>query len=176
MTATPWQHMSGGERLRWVVSHWRYLIPLLVISVGFLAMTVPMFAPLPVVPNFALLLVFLWAIYRPHQLPAWTGFFAGLCGDIVLGTAVGANAMLIPLFIVAVQATSGIVQRASWLGDWMLCAPMLFIYHAALWKLVAIGSGELPFLPLLTQAAASLAAYPVLAFVFARIQRRLDRL
>lgn len=172
MITTPWHQMTARERARWVFDHWRLAVPMIVVIAAFFAMTLPIFAPLPVMPNVALLLVLLWTLYRPQQMPEWTGLPMGLAGDILLGTPVGANGLLLPLFIVLVRYVDGQVRRASWVGDWLFSIPVLFVYHLALWRLCAFVAEPIPFLPLATQAAATIAVYPLIAHVFARVQRR----
>ncbi len=169
---TPWQQMSGSERFGWILGHWVLAIPVLIIIAAYVAMTFPLFAPLPVVPNFALLLVLLWALYRPAQLPPWTGFIVGLAGDIFLGTPFGANALLVPVFILAVAGFDTRVKRETWLADWLFAIPAIFVYHLLLWKLCGWIAAPIPFLPLFSQAAATLAVYPVIGLLFVGAQRK----
>ena len=172
MITTPWHQMTARERARWIFDHWKLAIPLIVVVVAYMVMTLPMFAPLPVMPNLALLLVLLWTLYRPQQMPEWTGLPMGIAGDILLGTPVGANGLLLPLFMMLVRYADVYVRRASWVGDWLFSIPLLFVYHLALWRLCALFAYPFPFLPLATQTAATIAVYPFAAHFFARIQRR----
>nr|WP_279380274.1 rod shape-determining protein MreD [Sphingosinicella soli] len=145
---------------------------MIVVIIAFAVMTLPMFAPLPVMPNFGLLLVLLWTLYRPQQMPEWTGLPMGLVGDILLGTPVGTNGLLLPLFMILVRYADAYIRRPNWIGDWLFGIPMLFVYHLALWRLCAIVADPIPFLPLATQTAATIAVYPLAAHIFARAQRR----
>lgn len=169
---TPWRQMSLAERAKWVWDHWKLGMPMIVVGLAYVVMTVPMFAPLPVMPNLALLLVLLWTLYRPQQMPPWTGFIAGLAGDILLGTPVGANALLMPLFMVGIIGLDPYIQRTTWQADWAFSIPALLVYHLALWELCAFAADPIPFLPLATQAAATAAIYPFAAHFFAGAQRR----
>jgi rod shape-determining protein MreD len=172
MTATPWRQMTRAERARWLWDHWKLGLPMLVVIAAYMAMTAPMFAPMPLMPNLALLLVLLWTLYRPQQMPDWTGFIAGFAGDVFLGTPIGANALLMPLFMVLTAAADRQVRRSSWIEDWLFGVPLVLLYHVALWRICAFAAQPIPFLPLLTQAAATMAVYPLAAHLFARAQRR----
>lgn len=169
---TPWRQMAPHERAKWIWDHWKLGLPMIVVILAYMVMTVPMFAPLPVMPNIALLLVLLWTLYRPAQMPDWTGFIAGLAGDIFLGTPIGANALLMPLFMITVARIDQYVRRSTWAEDWMFSVPLLLLYHVALWKLCAFAAAPIPFLPLATQAAATAAIYPLGAHLFVRAQNR----
>lgn len=172
MNTTPWRQMTAAERAHWIWDHWKLGLPMLVVILAYMAMTVPIFAPLPVMPNIALLLVLLWTLYRPQQMPDWTGFIAGLAGDIFLGTPIGANAMLMPLFMAGIAFTDKYVRRSTWLEDWLFSVPVLLVYHLAIWKFCAFAANPIPFSPLAVQAAATIAIYPLAANLFARAQRR----
>jgi rod shape-determining protein MreD len=172
MTATPWRQMTGAERARWVWDHWKLGLPMIAVIMATMVMTVPIFTPLTVMPNLALLLVLLWTLYRPQQMPDWTGFIAGLAGDVFLGTPIGANALLMPLFMLLVAVADRQVRRVSWREDWLFSVPLVLVYHVALWRLCAFAGPPIPFLPLATQAAATVAIYPLAAHLFARAQRR----
>ena len=172
MTATPWRQMSGGERARWVWDHWKLGFPMLVVVLATVLMTLPVFTPLPVMPNIALLLVLLWTLFRPQQMPDWTGFLAGLASDMLLATPIGANALLMPLFMVAVAFVDQRIRRNNWTGDWLFSVPLLTAYYLALWRVCALAGQEVPFVPLAMQLAATIAIYPLAAHIFARAQRR----
>ena len=169
---TPWRQMNQRERALWIWEHWKLGLPMLVVVIAYMAMTMPMFAPLPVMPNIALLLVLLWTLYRPQQMPDWTGFIAGLAGDIFLGTPIGANAMLMPLFMVGVHFADRFVHRTTWVADWLFSIPVLLTYHILLWEICSFAGMPIPLLPLAMQAAATIAIYPPAAHFFARAQRR----
>lgn len=172
MTATPWRQMTGAERAQWIWDHWKLGLPMLAVILATVVMTLPIFAPLPVMPNLALLLVLLWSLYRPQQMPDWTGFIAGLASDILLGAPIGANALLMPLFMVLVRVADSHVRRLRWTEDWLFSIPLLLLYHVALWKIFEFAGQSVPFLPLAAQCAATIAIYPFAAHIFARAQRR----
>ncbi len=172
MITTPWHQMTAAERARWMWDHWKLAIPMIVVMLAFMAMTLPIFTPLPAMPNLGLLMVLLWTLYRPQQMPTWSGFLAGLAGDVFLGAPMGANALLTPLFMIAIQAVDERVHRTSWLADWLFSIPAVLLYHLALWKLCGLVDTPIPLLPLMTQAAATLAVYPAVTLLFVWAQRK----
>ena len=168
----PFRSLSTGEKLALFVVSLKTLIPFLIAAVGFMVTTAPFFPPLPVVPNVGLLLVFLFALYRPTQLPVWGGVPLGVVADLMLGMPVGANALLLPLFMLAIIFVDTKTTRIHWLADWILSVPFLIAYQFALWSLCVFAGPSTPILPFITQGAATIAAFPVVAFFFVSVQRR----
>jgi rod shape-determining protein MreD len=84
----------------------RNLFPLGLACVALLLGAAPLYLPEygAIAPNFALMVVFYWAIYRPDLFPAILAFATGLFQDALMGTPVGLNALLL-LFVHGVVVT-----------------------------------------------------------------------
>lgn len=174
---TPWRQMSGRERAEAFALGARALIPHLSVIAGFYVMTMPLFAPFPVLPNVGLLLVYLFALYRPRQLSPAGAVPVGLAGDLLSGAPLGANGLILPLFMLAVLWFDSRTERVHWAFDWLAAVPFVLIYQAVLWRLCLFVGADSSFLPFLTQGLATLAAFPPVAYGFVRVQRRfVDRL
>ncbi|MBV7256937.1 rod shape-determining protein MreD [Pacificimonas sp. WHA3] len=175
-SARPSGSLSFLERSGNWLRSLRVVIAPIVVAAGLILSAAPVFTPLASWPNFALVLVYLYALYRPNQLAAWTGVPLGVLADIVFAMPVGANALLMPLFMIAVQWVDRQGSRVHWLADWALAVPLLLAYQLILWRLCLIAApSDLPgaeALPFLYQGLASLAAFPLVAVLFVRIQRR----
>lgn len=169
---TPWRQMTAGERLETLFLGLRSLIPHFSVLLGFFIMTVPVFVPLPAIPNLGLLLVHAFALYRPQQLSPASAVIIGLFGDILLGTPVGANGLLLPLLMLAVIWFDSQTLHVHWAFDWLAAVPLVLAYQFLLWRLCLFAGPESPFLPFLTQGLATIAAFPLIAFGFVFVQRR----
>ena len=174
----PIRSMSAGERLTFLfLGALRALVPILLVAFAFLLMTVPFFPPLALAPNFGLTLVFLFALYRPAQLPVWTSMPLGAFADLLLGMPFGANALLLPLFMLAVIFIDTKTSRVHWLADWLIFLPFTLGYYFLLWQLCLFAGPYVPFSSFLTQGAATVAIFPLAAFLFVSVQRKfVDRL
>ncbi|MEM8826523.1 MAG: hypothetical protein AAF205_07055 [Pseudomonadota bacterium] len=170
--ARPWASLSGRERAGLMARRLLKLIPPFLVMVCFLLSTAPVFLPLPSWPNFGLILVFLFAVYRPGQLAAWVAVPLGLVADLMFGAPFGANAVLLPLFMITAIWVDRLALRVHWLSDWLVATPFILIYQLALWRLCLFAGPDLPFTPFLTEGLATLAAFPLVAAIFVRLQRR----
>ena len=173
----PFRSLSTGEKLAYLLVSVIALIPFLVALSGFLLSTVPLFPPVPVVPNFGLALVFLFALYRPTQIPPWAAVPLGAAADLLYSLPLGVNAVGLPLFMAAVIWIDTNPTQLHWLADWAIAVPFLVGYEAFIWLLASIAGPSVPLLPFLIQGIATLAVFPLVAFLFVSVQRRfVDRM
>ncbi|MEE4349787.1 MAG: hypothetical protein V2J26_06115 [Pacificimonas sp.] len=173
----PFNTLSTGEQLAVVLAGTLGIIPPLIVAIGFLILTVPFFPPIALMPNMGLVLVFLFALYRPRQLPVWMGVPLGLWADVLLGMPFGANGFALPLFMLAVQWFDTHTRRMHWSMDWLVAVPFLLGYKSFLWLICVTIGPSAPLVPFLSQGLATLAVFPLVAFLFVSIQRRfVDRI
>lgn len=127
-----------------------------------------------IAPMLPLMGVYYWAIWRPDLLPAWVAFLVGLLYDVVGGTPLGVNALV--LMLVQGIAAS---QRRYFLGKAFMVAWWAFALLAAValglcWLLVSMLRG-LTVDPLAVgfEYLMTLGLFPPLAWVLARTQAAL---
>ncbi|MGB3723052.1 MAG: rod shape-determining protein MreD [Pacificimonas sp.] len=172
----PWTQMSARDRGLAAIRRLSPLIPFAIIVMGLILSAAPVFTPVAGWPNFGLVVLFLFALYRPYQLPVWMAVPLGICADIVFAMPLGVNAVLMPLFMLAVIWVDRKTTRIHWLADWAVAVPFVLMYQMILWRLCLIAGVSppetTPLLPFLTQGAATLAAFPLVATLFVRVQRR----
>lgn len=124
-----------------------------------------------IAPMLPLMGVYYWAIYRPDLLPAWLAFAIGLLGDIVGGTPIGANALVLLL----VQGTAA-AQRRFFLGKsfavtWWAFGLLAAGAIALNWLLVTLIVGRVVDpAPVLFEYLMTLCCFPLLTWVLARTQ------
>jgi rod shape-determining protein MreD len=172
---TPWRSMRRDERLAWTVGHWRAGLPFLVTVVVTLAMTVPLVAPMPLLPHFPLLFVIVWTAMLAGAMPAWAALFIGILTDAALGLPVGINAALLPLTVVALTALEARFGSQRFPVEWGAAAALILLYQLLSWQLLRFVLGDLPLTPALIQAATSALAYPLVVAVAAAVRRRMAR-
>ncbi|MHB9879233.1 rod shape-determining protein MreD [Pacificimonas sp. ICDLI1SI03] len=169
----PWGSLSNRERGTIVASSLRAFIAPIIVFVGLCLSTAPLFTPWPAWPNLGLALVFLYALYRPNQLPVWAAMPLGIVADVVFAMPLGVNAVLLPLFMLAIIWMDQRTARVHWLADWLVSVPFILGYQLILWRLcLLVGEVDAPALPFITQGLATLAAFPLVASIFVRTQRR----
>jgi rod shape-determining protein MreD len=149
----------------------RHLVPFGVTLVLLLLTAVPTRLPgyAGIAPMLPLMGVYYWAIYRPDLLPAWVAFIVGLLYDVISGTPLGVNALVMLL----VQGTSA-AQRKFFLGKSFAVAWWAFGLLAAgavglAWLLVAfLTSRAIDPAPVIFEYLLTLSAFPMLTWLLAR--------
>jgi rod shape-determining protein MreD len=168
----PIHGLPGDERWATAVDRWRQLVPLLTCVAALFLMTIPVVTSGPSMPHLALLTVLVWGLFQPSLMPPHVAFVLGVLTDAVLATPLGINATLLPALALAIGALERRYGHRPYAVDWMLAGVLIVIYQYLTWKLLGFGGGELPFAPLLGQAATTLLGYPLAVAVIGRIQRR----
>jgi len=125
-----------------------------------------------VTPFFALMAVYHWSIYRPELLPAPVVFVLGLAQDALTGGPLG-------LFALILVVVYGLVstQRRAFLGrtfpvEWFGFSLVVLGTTMAGWLISCIYFVALVDpRPVALQGALTLATYPCVVWIFARIAR-----
>lgn len=151
----------------------RHLVPggvtLLLLLLTAVPTRLPGFAG--IAPMLPLMGVYYWAIYRPDLLPAWAAFLFGLLYDIIAGTPLGVNALVL-LLVQGVAAS----QRKFFLGKSFLVAWWAFGLLAAgasglEWMLVTVLLGRvIDPSAVFFQYLLTMGLFPVLTWTLARTQ------
>ena len=124
----------------------------------------------PVAANWALMAVFYWAVYRPDLMPNLLAFALGLFLDILVGAPPGLNALLLVLVRALVETQARFFRGISFPALW--CGFALVAITAAMVKWLVSSALNLTVLmpdPVLFQAALTVALFPFLAWLQARI-------
>lgn len=168
------QPIRGLDDDRWsgVAARWRQLVPLLTCVVALFLMTIPVVTSSPSLPHLALLTVLVWGLFQPALMPPHVAFILGVLTDGVLGTPLGVNATLLPALALAIGALERRYGHRPYAVDWALAGLLVLVYQYLTWKLLGFSGGDLPFVPLLGQAATTTLAYPLAVAMIGRIQRR----
>ena len=123
-------------------------------------------------PRFALMAVFYWSVHRPDLMRPWGAFAVGLLDDILGGTPLGLNALVLLLVhagLVAQQKNfHGKPFALVWCGFAFAALAATLISVALAYFLVG-RTAEGPALFL--QFALTVALYPIVGWVLTRAQR-----
>ena len=151
----------------------RHLVPFGVTMALLLLTAIPTHLPglSGIVPMLPLMGVYYWAIYRPDLLPAWVAFVIGLLYDIICGTPLGVNALVL---LVVQGVAAG--QRRFFLGKSFLVAWWAFGLLAAgaagatCLLVTALYGRALDASPLLFEYLLTMGLFPLLTWFLARTQ------
>ena len=145
---------------------------LLAAVISVLPLQIPGYAALT--PVFTLMAAYHWTIYRPDLLPPVALFGIGLTEDLLAGSPIGVNALLLLLTRVAVLSYRRYFVNRNfpfvWTGFTLLTAAAMF----GLWVLHCIFDLTLlDFRNAVIRAALTIAMFPLASFVLGRAQRAL---
>jgi rod shape-determining protein MreD len=143
---------------------------LLAALISVLPVQIPGYAALT--PVFTLMAAYHWTIYRPDLLPPMALFAIGLTEDLLAGSPIGVNALLL------LTTRSGVLGYRRyfinrnfpfvWSGFTLLTVIALF----ALWALhCVLDLSLLDFRNTIVRAALTVALFPVASFLLGRAQR-----
>jgi rod shape-determining protein MreD len=152
------------------VRHWLPVgVTLFLLLLTVVPTRIPGFAG--VAPLLALMSVFYWSIFRPDLLPYYAAFLIGLLYDVISGTPLGVNALMLLL----VRGVTG-SQRRFFLGKSFLVAWSAFAMVAGggmllSWLLVSmLHAALLEPQAVMFEYLMTLSLYPVLSWMLARTQ------
>jgi len=158
--------VSTRSRNGWVV--WLTFIVGLLLSVSPLPQFMEVFRPMWL----ALLLAF-WTLNLPHKIGMTTAFVLGLAEDVLYGTLLGQNALVLTLITFLVMTLQ---QRLRMFPMWQQCLVILVIFGLAqlvqLW-LSALTGNRLPTLALIWSAVISALLWPWISFGLRGLRLRL---
>ena len=121
-------------------------------------------------PNLALVAVFYWTIYRPDLLPAPAVLVLGVWQDLLTGSLIGMNAIVLLFVHGAIIFQRAFFQDKSFAVIWWAFGLTAAVAALIIW--LAAMSHHLAVIdpaPAVFQFAITLAVYPFLTWLFAKI-------
>lgn len=168
---TDYRLRSPADRLRWLASSWRALVPAFSIVVLLVLMTAPIVLPWPALPQLGLLGVFVWATFQPGLMPPWVAFVLGLVADLLFGLPFGVEATLFALTALFVRIFESRFGHHRFGFDWMVVGLVALAHGLLCWQFLGLAGVDGPLRPLLLQAIGTTVAYPLVVLLCARLQR-----
>ena len=141
---------------------------LLLLLLNAVPMRLPAYAS--VAPMLPLMGVYYWAIYRPDLLPPWAAFLLGLLDDILGGTPLGVNALVLLLVQGVAASQRRFFLPKSFVVAWLAFAVLTAGAVALSWLLVAALNRPLDPAPTLFRYLMTLGVFPLLTWALARAQ------
>lgn len=148
-----------------------WLVPIASVMVGSLLTILPLVATLPILPPFGLLILLAWRLRRPDAFRVWAPAPLGLFDDLVSGQPLGSAILLWTLATLAIAVLeTRMVWRTFW-QDWLI-AGLAVTACLSIGRLVATPFGAHVDTALVIQMVASVALFPLAAWLVARIDPR----
>lgn len=162
-----WQRIDQSARS---VTPFLLSVALVVLSV--VPMPMPGFAP--VVPAFAVMSIYHWAIYRPNLMPVSAVFAIGVLYDLLTGAPAGLFAVVF-LTVYGVALTQRrFIAGKSFLIYWFGFAILAFGAAVQAWLLASLWNQMfLDFRAVWFQYLISIGVFPLIAWIFMKWQQAL---
>lgn len=119
--------------------------------------------------------VYFWTLYRPGLMPPWLVFGLGVMADLLSAAPLGVNPLILLLLHGAVLTQRRVLARQSFLLVWVgfaLFATAILALHWTLRALLALSLQ--PLSPALLECGVTIAVYPLLSWLFVRVERSLE--
>ncbi len=130
----------------------------------------------PIAPNVGLIAAYYWGIYRPDLFPASAAFALGLWQDVLAGTPLGMNAVVLLAMHWFILGQRRFFQGKTFAVVWWAFALVATAATLLLWLTSMAYHGRLlDAAPAAFQGLLTLALYPFLTWVFARTQHAVLR-
>ena len=154
-----------------------FITSVLLVMLSALPVYVPSYGQIAV--DIGLVTVFYWAIYRPDLFSVLAAFALGLWQDILVGSPIGLNALILLLVNWAVVSQRTFFQGKAFAVIWWSFSLVALIAALMSWVIVcALNLTIISPLPVLFQSLLTIGAFPFMAWFLARVQhavlRRLD--
>lgn len=143
---------------------------LLAAVISVLPLQIPGYAALT--PVFTLMAAYHWTIYRPDLLPPAALFAIGLSEDLLAGSPIGVNALLLLLTRVAVLGQRRYFVNRNFAFVWTGFTLLTTVAMLGLWGLhCVLDLSLLDFRNAVIRAALTVAMFPLASFMLGRAQR-----
>lgn len=153
-----------------------YLAPWLSIILASVLPGWLMIASGPLVPPLGFMALVAWRQLRPDLLPVWAGLPLGLVDDLFSGQPFGSAILLWSGAMLALDLLEYRFPWRNFVAEWLVAAAVIVVYLAAMLELANAAGGATALWTLAPQMLLALCAYPVVAWIVARIdQARLTR-
>ena len=146
-------------------------MPWLTIGLASLAPSLPIMAPLPLLPPLGFMLLLAWAQVRPGLLPVWAGLPLGALDDLYSGQPFGSAILLWSLAMIASDLIEARFPWRSFLTEWLIASAMVAGYLAAGLALANTAGGQTEFWTILPQLLLTVLFYPAAGRLVALFDR-----
>ena len=129
-----------------------------------------------VAANFTLMSVFYWAVFRPQLMPLAAVFVVGVFQDIVVGTPLGTNALVLVLVHTLVTQQGRVFRGKSFFVLWWGFGMVALGAGALGWAVItALSLAAIDPTPGFFQFSLTAALFPFPAWLFARTDQAVMR-
>jgi rod shape-determining protein MreD len=151
-------------------------VPAISVIVASLLTALPIVSTSGWYPDFGFLVLISWRLLRADAWPAWWAAPLGFFNDLMTGHPLGFS---VSLWTASMLVLDLVDRRTMWRGywlEWALATLLLFGNETAEWRIAQVMGASLPFVTIVPPLLIAALAFPVFAWLAARLDRwRLGR-
>ena len=151
-------------------------VPAISVIVASLLTALPIVSTSGWFPDFGFLVLISWRLLRADAWPAWWAAPLGFFNDLMTGHPLGFS---VALWTASMLVLDLVDRRTMWRGywlEWALATLLLFGNETAEWRIAQVMGASLPFVTIVPPLLIAALAFPVFAWLAARLDRwRLGR-
>lgn len=163
--------IAGSSRDVAILGMRRQTVPVVSTLAATLLDALPIVVQVPLVPDFAFLVLIAWRLLRPEIWPAQAALPLGFFNDLIAGHPLGQSMALWTITFLAVEL---IESRTGWRDywlDWLLAAAAILFHSFGGWYVARIMGSQTAFAVMLPQFFLSVLAYPLVARLVVALDR-----
>lgn len=144
-------------------------VPLVSVVAGTLLSALPIVSGTGWFPDFGFLMLIAWRLYRDDVWPSWWAAPLGFANDLLAGYPLGLS---VTVWTAAMLALDLLDRRTIWRDywiEWILASLLVLFSKSADWQVAAWMGARVPFSFMVPPILFSIGAFPVAAWVVARL-------
>jgi rod shape-determining protein MreD len=170
----PWSQLTRDERIELALRSWRLAMPALAVLASLYVMSLPVWVTAPILPQLAFIGVITWSIRRPDLMRIGISFLLGLIQDLWLAGPIGVEACLFALVAALVASQHLVFAARPFRFEWLMISIIVMVHAMLIWMFGRwLWSDKIALLPIINQAVLTIALYPALVWLHARLQRKI---
>lgn len=147
-----------------------FLVAILGIALSLITVPVPYFGTSR--PDFLLMFVFFWAIYRPTFFPPSLIFITGIIVDLIINSLVGLTPLLLICIFMLIKSQRRFLMAQSFMIQWLCFAVVSIGYAFAEWAVTGLYHFELVLSHTIWMTLVlNICIFPLLALVLIKIHK-----
>lgn len=123
-------------------------------------------------PNTGLLVLIAWRMLRADAWPSWWAAPMGFVNDLLTGTPLGLSVTLWTAIMLIMDLVDRRTQWRGYVIEWGVACLLIALAGWVEWQVAALNGAPVPFAQVAPAAIVEMLAFPIAAWLVARIDRR----
>ncbi|MEP7316073.1 MAG: rod shape-determining protein MreD [Sphingomicrobium sp.] len=123
-------------------------------------------------PNTGLLILIAWRMLRADAWPSWWAAPMGFVNDLLMGTPLGLSVSLWTAIMLIMDLVDRRTQWRGYVIEWGVACLLIALAGWVEWQVAALNGAPVPLAQVAPAVIVEMLAFPIAAWLVARIDRR----